>query len=111
MPKTTTGRFFAVLIGCTLGTAIGFYSLSDYQIIKKLPPPPIEFNEDGTPKGTPFKVTFRETTPLTLKPEVIEKRRLAEQKYLEEQRKLKAAEQSQPQPQPQQQNEQENAKQ
>ncbi|GMM38995.1 hypothetical protein DASC09_063340 [Saccharomycopsis crataegensis] len=79
---TTKGRFFAALIGLIGGTSLGVYCLSDYQLVKRLPPLEVELNEDGTPKALPFRITLKPTAPLELKPEVKERRRLEEQKYL-----------------------------
>lgn len=79
-----TSRAIVILIGFIGGSSLGFYCLSDYDLIKRLPPKKMEFNEDGTPKGLPFSIRFEPARELQLKPEVLEKRKEAERKYLEE---------------------------
>ncbi len=73
--KTVGARFNILAFGLVAGFAVGLYMLKDYQLIKKSPPNPENFDENGNWKPKSFiKVRMSDTVaPLELKPEVRER--------------------------------------
>ncbi|CDK29133.1 unnamed protein product [Kuraishia capsulata CBS 1993] len=87
-PAKPTGlqRIIVITIGLVVGSAIGVYQLRDYELVKYEPPAKVEYNEDGTPKPRPLKLSFQTTSPLQLKPEIKERNdRLLREKQAEKQ--------------------------
>ncbi|GMG42116.1 unnamed protein product [Ambrosiozyma monospora] len=83
--KTVGGRFNVMTLGLLMGFGVGMYFLKDYQIIKRTPPSPENFDENGNWKHKSFlKVKFTDhVQELELTPE-------AKQRLLEEQKLKKA---------------------
>lgn len=59
---TARGRFFAITLGIILGGFATYYMMSDFELVKRLDDP-------SRPETRPFRVTFKQSEPLKLKPE------------------------------------------
>lgn len=59
---TARGRFFAISLGIILGGIATYYMMSDFELVKRLDDP-------ANPEQRPFKVSFKQSEPLRLKPE------------------------------------------
>lgn len=73
--KTAGARFNILAFGLIGGFAVGLYMLKDYQLIKKSPPNPENFDENGNWKPKSFiKVRVSDSiAPIELKPDVKER--------------------------------------
>lgn len=60
---TTRGRFWAVTIGVVLAGLGTMYMMKDFQLVKRLDDP------NKPPERRPFRVSFRPSEKLELKPE------------------------------------------
>lgn len=59
---TARGRFFAISLGIIFGGIATYYMMSDFELVKRLDDP-------TNPESRPFKVSFKRSEPLKLKPE------------------------------------------
>ena len=59
---TARGRFIAIMLGVLLGGASTYYFMGDFELIRRLDDP-------SQVKNRPFRVSFKQSEPLRLKPE------------------------------------------
>lgn len=63
---TAKGRLVAVVLGIVLGTGATAYLMRDFELVKRLDDP-------SKNESRPFRVSFKPSEPLKLKPEAQEK--------------------------------------
>ncbi|VVT48654.1 uncharacterized protein SAPINGB_P001885 [Magnusiomyces paraingens] len=92
-PKGPTpgGRAIAGIVGFSLSSVLVYYLFSDYQLIKK-EPPRIEYDENGNPIKSKFRVSFQEMKPLHLKPEALDRIKHRQEVIHQQEERLKEEE-------------------